>query len=83
MRKIYRIEGMTCSACSAAVEKAVGRLEGVERAEVNLASEKLVVEFDPGRVGRREIFQAVEKAGYMAVEDRDLKRVLIPIEGMT
>lgn len=83
MKKIYRIEGMTCSACSAAVEKAAGRLEGVERAEVNLASEKLLVEFDPGRVGREEIFQAVEKAGYKAVEDRDLKRVLIPIEGMT
>ena len=42
------IEGMTCAACAARIEKNLNRLEGVE-ASVNLATDKATVRFDPAR----------------------------------
>ncbi len=60
------IEGMTCAACSARIEKVVGRLKAVESVSVNLASEKAHVTFVPGIVQESDIIRAVEKAGYGA-----------------
>lgn len=62
----YHISGMTCSACSAHVEKAVKKLEAVEWASVNLLAETMDVEYDESRLSGGEIERAVEKAGYGA-----------------
>ncbi|HRP79403.1 MAG TPA: heavy metal translocating P-type ATPase, partial [Aquamicrobium sp.] len=59
------ITGMTCAACSARVEKMLSRVEGVRRAEVNLALERASVEID-GAVAPQALIAAVEKAGYGA-----------------
>ncbi len=77
------VTGMTCASCSARVEKVVGRLTGVRSASVNLATEKLRVEFDEGGLSRELIKKAVEGAGYGIAEKETTKRVVIPIEGMT
>ena len=66
MKKHYHISGMTCSACSAHVEKAVRKLEGVESASVNLLTETMELQYDEGRLGHEQIVSAVEKAGYGA-----------------
>ncbi len=66
MKERYHISGMTCSACSAHVEKAVNRLEGVEKASVNLLTETMEVCYREEAVGPRQIVEAVEKAGYGA-----------------
>jgi Cu+-exporting ATPase len=58
------VEGMTCAACSAAVERAVKKLDGVSQASVNLATNRLNLQYDPARVKLSEIKAAVEKAGY-------------------
>ncbi|MDR1869486.1 MAG: heavy metal translocating P-type ATPase, partial [Treponema sp.] len=63
-----RIGGMTCAACSARVEKAIRKLEGVQNAAVNLATEKATVVFDPRTLRLSSIKEAVEKAGYTALE---------------
>ncbi|MDR0642236.1 MAG: heavy metal translocating P-type ATPase, partial [Treponema sp.] len=62
------IGGMTCAACSARVEKAIGRLEGIEGASVNLATEKATVTYNPSTVKLSAIKEAIEKAGYQALE---------------
>ncbi|MDR1505955.1 MAG: heavy metal translocating P-type ATPase [Treponema sp.] len=62
------IGGMTCAACSARVEKAIGRLEGVQTASVNLATEKATVHYDPHILRLSAIRNAVEKAGYTALD---------------
>ncbi len=62
------IGGMTCAACAQRVEKAVGRLDGVVSASVNLATEKATVTYDPQRVRVSAIREAIEKAGYRALE---------------
>jgi P-type Cu+ transporter len=77
------ITGMTCASCSARVERVVGKLEGVASASVNLATEKLQLQYDEGRVSPETVQKAVEAAGYGLVRKESAKRVSIPIEGMT
>lgn len=66
MKERYHISGMTCSACSAHVEKAARKLEGVENASVNLLTETMEIEYDESKVQRDGIIRAVENAGYGA-----------------
>ncbi len=66
MKQTLDITGMTCAACAAAVEKSVGRLDGVDNAAVNFATEKLSVEFDEGKLEVGEVIKAVRDAGYGA-----------------
>ncbi|TXG84846.1 MAG: copper-translocating P-type ATPase [Thermomicrobiales bacterium] len=58
------VEGMTCASCVRRVEKALEKVDGVEQASVNLATERASVVFDPERVSIEDLEQAVERAGY-------------------
>jgi len=62
------VGGMTCAACSARVERALRKLEGIESAAVNLATEKATVVFDPHTLRLSAIKEAVVKAGYQVLE---------------
>jgi len=62
------IGGMTCAACSSRVERAIRKLEGIESAVVNLATEKATVVYDQRLLRLSSIKEAVEKAGYTALE---------------
>ncbi len=64
----YDIEGMTCASCVQTIEKVVNKLEGVKKAAVNLATEKMTVEFDSSIVTSSNVIKAVEDAGYSASE---------------
>ena len=66
MKERYHVSGMTCSACSAHVEKAVNKLEGVDKASVNLLTETMEVSYREDTLSSGEIIAAVEKAGYGA-----------------
>ena len=81
--KFFDITGMTCAACAQRVEKTAGKLEGVIKANVNLASEKLLVEFDDAVINGNDIEKAIEKAGYGAKEVKDNTDISIDIGGMT
>jgi Cu+-exporting ATPase len=58
--------GMTCAACSTRIEKGLNKLEGVVRANVNLALETASVEYDSTKVTPTDMIQKVEKLGYQA-----------------
>ena len=62
------IQGMTCASCVRHVEKVVGQLPGVASVSVNLATEKAVVDYEPQTVRLSAIREAIEKAGYKALE---------------
>ncbi|MEN6418573.1 MAG: copper ion binding protein, partial [Clostridiaceae bacterium] len=79
----YKVTGMTCSACSAAVQRTVSRMEGVISAEVNLATETLRVSFDESNVNFEKLQATVERAGYGLVAPQVLKRAELGVEGMT
>ncbi len=76
-----KIEGMTCAACSARVERALQRVEGVVSATVNLTTEKASIEYDSTRVDEATVRQAIEKTGYQVAEDT--ASVEIMVDGMT
>ena len=79
----YKVTGMTCSACSAAVQRAVSKQEGVDSAEVNLATETLRVSFDESKVDFDKLQATVEHAGYGLVEPQANKRAELGVDGMT
>ncbi|WP_055479757.1 heavy metal translocating P-type ATPase [Sphaerimonospora mesophila] len=65
------IGGMTCASCVRRVERALGRVEGVEVAEVNLATEVATVTYDATRVTVEALTDAVSRAGYTATPQRE------------
>ncbi len=67
-KKKFDVTGMTCSACQAHVEKAVGKVDGVAAVNVNLLRNFMEVEFDEKVTGTQKIIQAVENSGYGASE---------------
>ena len=66
MKQKFNITGMTCSACSARVEKVSNALPGMKSAAVNLLSNSMMAEYDEGILTPEQIIRAVEQAGYGA-----------------
>lgn len=62
----FNVTGMTCAACSARVEKAVGKLAGVDKVAVNLLKNSMVVDYDDAALNTQGIIDAVVDAGYGA-----------------
>lgn len=67
--KTLRLEGMTCAACAKNIERVTKRLDGVVESNVNFATEKLNISFDPSKVRVSDIKKVIEKAGYKAAEE--------------
>lgn len=82
IKTTYHIDGMTCAACSAAVERVIKRLDGVLSVSVNLNMKKMQIEYDNEKVTQETIFEKIKKAGFLPMEDMDEKKVTIPIMGM-
>ena len=66
MKQKFDVQGMTCAACSAHVEKAVCKVAGVDGVNVNLLGNSMVVDYDEGATDAGQIIHAVEEAGYGA-----------------
>ena len=74
--------GMNCASCSGKVEQAVRKLTGVNKAAVNLATEKLTVEFDEQQIKLEQISAAVVDLGFRVVELNSYTNATISIIGM-
>ena len=73
------ITGMTCTTCAATIEKGLSETPGVEQADVNFASEKASVKYDPTKVDLARIKNTVSQLGYMVAT----KKSIFPVGGMT
>ncbi len=69
MDKKYDITGMTCSACSSGIERAVSKLDGVNRCEVSLMGKSMKVEFDESVSSEEEVVATVKSLGYGIYEE--------------
>ncbi len=70
-RKVqFPVEGMTCASCVNRIERFLRKVDGVDDATVNLATERATVTFDPMRVNVPDLGRAVEAAGYDARLDQ-------------
>jgi Cu+-exporting ATPase len=92
------ITGMTCANCVATIERNLKKLDGVQTAVVNLASERAAVEYDPAKLGQPAIIARIERAGYGVAlgeavlsirrlgdetDARRLQKALAALEGVT
>ncbi|MCJ0553026.1 heavy metal translocating P-type ATPase [Enterococcus cecorum] len=64
--EVFGIQGMGCASCVAKIEQATRKLPGVASANVNLATEKLSIEYNHQELTANEIMQAVKEVGYQA-----------------
>ena len=71
MTQKYDVTGMSCAACSARIEKVVGKLEGVRTVTVNLLMNNMTVDFDDDLLNHDKIIQSVIDAGYGASLPRE------------
>lgn len=69
------VEGMTCASCVLRVEKALKRIDGVDQANVNLATEKVSLSFDTEKTDVNALSAAVEDAGYKLILPPDKNRL--------
>jgi Cu+-exporting ATPase len=63
------IAGMTCASCVNRIERYLSRAAGVRHANVNLATERATVKYDPGLIDRGAIVRTIESAGYDVVPE--------------
>ncbi|UYM82970.1 heavy metal translocating P-type ATPase [Heyndrickxia coagulans] len=73
------ITGMTCAACANRIEKNLSKVEGVKKVNVNLATEKATVQYDPKQATVENLIEKVEKTGYGVLEEK----AQLNIMGMT
>lgn len=87
MKKKFDVKGMTCAACSSAVNKATCKVDGVSSCNVNLLNNNMVVEYDENKCTDLDIINAVKDAGYSAsipnlkenneIKNHDLRDLII------
>ncbi len=73
------IVGMTCANCSARLERALSRMEGVESATVNFATERATITYNPEKLGPMDFVQRIRDTGY----DVPVERVTLLVQGMS
>lgn len=78
-RTALKIGGMHCAGCVNSIQNFVSSLDGVKKCEVNLASEKALLEFDPKSVDISSIEKAIQEAGYKVVYEK----LTIKVSGIT
>ena len=66
-----KIEGMSCAACAKAIERVVKKLDGVELINVNIATDKASINYNPSKIKLSEIKRVIEKAGYNPVDENN------------
>ena len=63
---VLKVSGMSCGGCVASVTKVLQELAGVTKAEVSLEKAEATVSYDAGKVGREQMAQAIDDAGFEA-----------------
>ncbi|EOU1825542.1 copper-translocating P-type ATPase [Clostridium perfringens] len=81
INKSLKIKGMSCAACAARIEKVLGKIDGISKANVNFATEKLNLEFDENKISFKEIEEKINKLGFSVV--RNLKKESFKVSGMS
>ena len=81
MKEKFDIQGMSCSACSARIQNTISKLDGVQKAEVNLLTQSMQAEYDESKISSSDIIEQVVKLGYGAqVKGASPQKTEIPKE---
>lgn len=72
----YNVTGMSCASCSASIEKTLNKIDGI-KASVNLATEKLSVEYDESKYDFLKIKEIIESIGFSINTDNNVDREML------
>lgn len=81
MNSTYKIQGMTCAACASRIEKTILKIDGVSKASVNFATEKLFISFDESKTTTAIFKQTLKKLGFNLIDNA--RTISYKIQGMT
>lgn len=62
-----KVEGMSCGHCQMRVKKAVEAVEGVQKADVNLQTKQVTIDYEEGKANLEKVKAAIKEAGYEPV----------------
>ena len=62
----FEIQGMTCAACSARIEKVMNKMDGIEQANVNLTLETGLIQYDTQKLSEQDIIKKIQMIGFDA-----------------
>ena len=80
-KAIVKISGMHCAACAQTIQKALSKLEGVRKAQVNFATETAYVDYDDDHIDEEKLKEVIRNTGYDIAEE--FKTITLRIGGMT
>lgn len=84
LRKVtLSIQGMSCAACAARIEKVLAKVKGINGVNINLAIEKATIEYDDEVLELGEVIEKIKEIGYGASEETVFNKVELNIEGMS
>ncbi len=72
IKEIYKLEGMSCTACASSVNSMLSSVKGVQSANVNFANQTVLVEYDPETASVKQLEEAVSQIGYRLITDKEL-----------
>ncbi len=75
MKKDLEVKGMSCAICKMTIEKNLNKMEGVNKCEVNLLENDMIIDYDEDKVKLEEIAQTVDKLGYELVLDKSKAKI--------
>ena len=67
MRKVLKVEGMTCQHCVQTVSETIGKIAGVQKVDVNLDQKEVTIEFDESQTKMDEVSVQIVEAGFEVV----------------
>ena len=70
---VFFLVNSDCSGCATIISKSLKKIEGIRKVGINYVTDKVYVSFDPSKVTSGEIREAIEKAGYRALEMSHVK----------
>ena len=74
MQQTFTVTGMHCASCATIITKKVSKLSGVKKIEVNVATEKAIVDFDPEAVSAADLNAEIAKFGYAFLSEQHVSR---------
>src|SRR3989338_8190545 len=75
-KETIKIYGMYCASCALTIERNLKRAKGVKSANVNFATEKATVEFEPEKITKEKIEEIIDSLGYKVIkEEKEAKKV--------
>lgn len=81
IEKNYKVTGMSCASCAKAVEREISKLDGVYSQNVNIATEKLNIEYDKNKVSFKDLELVVKNLGFNLLQD--FSNINLKIGGMS